>query len=248
MRKHLLIAISLVAMIGLVTVLLEYATVDESGYGAIRRFMGYGVAPKPPTPETLRERGLHLMNRLVDDHGWTPEGAAIAAAEAQVESDITADGPPGDDGRSHGLFMWKDDRFEKLKAFAKERDEDYRDADVQIDFLNDEVRRRSETEREWKDVTDLDDTARIGHLFEVYSSHTTRARVDDAKTWLKTYREEHDSKPSKTPPSEQWSGPAPHDAGDRPASSASAMDRGAPPARSGLRASDTSSSRAHRRP
>jgi hypothetical protein len=248
MRKYLLIAISLVAMIGSVTVLVEYATVDESGYGAIMRFFGYGAPPERVVPETLQERGLRLMDRLVEVHGWTPEGSAIAAGQAQVESNLTPDGPPADNGRSHGLFMWKDDRFENLKTFAKERGQDYRDFDVQIDFFDDEVTHRSGTELGWKNVADLDNAALIGHLFEVYGSATTRARVDDAKTWLKTYREQHDSKTSKTPPSEQWSGPAPHDDGNRSASSASAMDQGTPPARSRLRASDTSSSRAHRRP
>jgi len=194
MRKYLLIAISLVAMIGSVTVLVEYATVDESGYGAIMRFFGYGAPPERVVPETLQERGLRLMDRLVEVHGWTPEGSAIAAGQAQVESNLTPDGPPADNGRSHGLFMWKDDRFEKLKAFAKERDQDYLDVDVQIDFFDDEVTHRSETELGWKNVADLNKAASMGHLFEVYSSSTTGARVDDAKMWLKIYREKHDSK------------------------------------------------------
>ncbi len=200
MRKYLLIAVALVAMVGLVTVLVEDATVDESGYGAIMRFIGYGVPPElvvppePVVPETLQERGLHMMNRLVDMHGWTPEGAAIAAGQAQVESNLTTGGPPADAGRFHGLFMWKDGRFEKLKAFAKERDQDYLDVDVQIDFFDDEVTHRSETELGWKNVADLNKAASMGHLFEVYSSSTTGARVDDAKMWLKIYREKHNSK------------------------------------------------------
>jgi len=194
MRKYLLFAVALVAMVGLGTVVVEYATVDESGYGVIMRYFGYGTPPERVAPQTMQERGLHLMNRLVDVHGWTPEGAAIAAGQAQVESNLNTDGPPGDNGRSHELFMWKDDRFEKLKTFAKERDQDYLDFDVQIDFFDDEVTHRSGTELGWKNVTHLDQAARIGHLFEVYSSSTTRARVDDAKTWLRVYREEHDSK------------------------------------------------------
>jgi Phage tail lysozyme len=194
MRKYLLIAVALVALSGLVTVIVDYATVDESGYGAVMRFFGYGVPGEREIPESLEERGLHLMDRLINVHGWTPEAAAIATGQAQVESNLTTGGPPGDNGRSHELFMWKDDRFEKLKAFAKERDHDYRDVDVQIDFFADEVTHRSEPELEWKNVTDLDQAARLGHLFEVYSSNTTGARVEDAKMWLRIYREKHDSK------------------------------------------------------
>ena len=194
MRTYLLIVATLVALVALVTVLVDYATVDESGYGAVMRFFGYRVSRERAVPETLDERGLHMMNRLVNVHGWTPEGAAIAAGQAQVESNLTTGGPPGDNGRSHELFMWKDDRFEKLKAFAKERDQDYLDVDVQIDFFDDEVTHRSETELGWKNVADLNKAASMGHLFEVYSSSTTGARVDDAKMWLKIYREKHDSK------------------------------------------------------
>jgi len=156
-RKDLIVAAAFVAMAGVVTVIVEYMTVDESGYGAIMRFFGYGAPPKPAIPETLQQRGLHLMNRLVNAHGWTPEGAAIA-------------------------------------AFAKARGQDYQDVDVQIDFFEDEVTHRSEAELGWKNLTHLDEAARMGHLFEVYSSNTTWARVNDAKLWLKIYREKHDSK------------------------------------------------------
>jgi len=176
-------------LVGLV--MYEFNTRDESGYGEVAKFFGYGVPPEPIDDPTLRERGLHMMDRLVTVHGWTPEAAAIAAGNAQQESNLATKGKAGDSESAHELFQWRHERFDALKAFAKEQGKDYQDFDLQVDFLNDEIKHRSKLEKTWPQVTDLVQAARFSHLYEVYGDSTTPTRVKNAKKWLRVYKAAH---------------------------------------------------------
>ncbi|WP_036291592.1 phage tail tip lysozyme [Methylosinus sp. PW1] len=135
----------------------------------------------------LGARGRALMERLIRVHGWTPEAAAIAAGNAQQESEIMSNGRPGDRGTAHGLFQWRNERFAALKAFAAARGKPWTDFATQVDFFAREARSRSGT-RGWANVTDLRRAGAIGWDFERYGDNSTGARVANARRWLRGYR------------------------------------------------------------
>ncbi len=84
-----------------------------------------------------------LMDRLVNVHGWTPEGAAIAAANVDSESSFNPNAyNPNDPGGSHGLGQWNRERFSALQEYASAQGKDWHDFNTQVDFYAQEKQQR----------------------------------------------------------------------------------------------------------
>jgi Phage tail lysozyme len=126
--------------------------------------------------------GLRLMNRLVAN-GWTPEAAAIAAGNADVESGIQTN-PRGsnDHGTSAGMMQWHNDRKVKMEAYVRSH-VGMSEFDAQSDYVNEDPRWNR-----FKHVNSLDDAGHISHSAEGYSTNTTGARVAKSQQWLSTYK------------------------------------------------------------
>jgi Phage tail lysozyme len=133
----------------------------------------------------LKDRAMYMMDRLVKEHGWTPAAAAIAVGNAEQESTINPNGPAGDGGISHGMMQWNHGRFDALQAFAASQKKDWRDKDVQIDFLDAEARSKVPT---WPSQPGLGSAGKISHAFEGYGDDSTGTREANAAKWLKTYQ------------------------------------------------------------
>ena len=145
---------------------------------------GAGVSPTGNVSGAMSGRARQLMDRLIKVHGWTPEAAAIAAGNAQKESGIRSDGPPGDGGISHGMFQWNKERFSALQQFAAGRKTDWRDFDTQVDFLAAEAAKKVP---KWPIQKSLDNAGAIGRIFEGYGDNSTGARVSYANHWLNAF-------------------------------------------------------------
>ncbi|MCX7898477.1 MAG: phage tail tip lysozyme [Methylocystis sp.] len=156
-----------------------------------------GQANAPKGDE--KARGLALMRRLVEKHGWTPEAAAIAAGNAKQESNVRSDGPAGDRGTAHGLFQWRGDRFAALQAFARARGTSWRDFDTQVDFFAKEAVERRGT-RDWPRVRDFSDAGRIGWDFERYGDNSTGTRVRNARGFYEAFKRGGDATADQAAP------------------------------------------------
>lgn len=85
------------------------------------------------------QRQGYVFNRL-RQKGWSPEAASAIVGGAMVESFHHLDpGAVGDSGASQGIAQWQGPRLtgpNGLQAFARARGVDWRDTDVQVDFLD----------------------------------------------------------------------------------------------------------------
>jgi hypothetical protein len=136
----------------------------------------------------LADRAFDLMSFLVRA-GWTPEGAAIAAGNAEQESGIRPDGPMGDasvPGGSLGMFQWNRARLVCLKESAAARHLDWRSKEAQYEFFVSEAERMLP---DWKAQTSLDRAGFISRTYEGYGDASTETRVNNASKWLRAYRE-----------------------------------------------------------
>jgi hypothetical protein len=135
--------------------------------------------------EAIADRAYDLIDWLVKSRGWTPEGASIAAGNAEQESGIYWAGPAGDGGISHGIFQWNRGRFVALQAFAASKGKSWDDKMVQYEFFADEAERALPN---WKTQTSLDNAGTISHAYEGYGDDSTQTRVSNAQKWLDAYR------------------------------------------------------------
>jgi Phage tail lysozyme len=141
---------------------------------------GGGGKVSAPTG-TLKQRGMDLMAFLVNERGWTPAAAAIAAGNAQQESGVNPSGPPGDSGQSWGMFQWNHERLAALKARYGDK---WQTARAQYEFFADEAEKRLP---EWKRAGDLSGAGYISHAYEGYGDNSTGTRVANAEQWLKAW-------------------------------------------------------------
>jgi hypothetical protein len=141
---------------------------------------GGGNAPEG----SLRERGLRLMDKLIAD-GWTPESAAMAAGNAQAESNINASGPAGDAGASVGMFQDQGPRRTALRAFQARHPEMSKE-DSNIEYYNQEKQQQA-----WKNLHDMSRAGEFSHATEGYGDNTEGKRVRMSNQWLREYRQSH---------------------------------------------------------
>lgn len=143
---------------------------------------------------------MHMMDRLVTQHGWTPAAAAIAAGNAMQESGFQSGvaGDPSIPGGSHGYGQWNRDRFTNLQDFAKQQGTDWTNPDTQIDFLANEAKDRVPG---WSAQTDLSQARPISKAYEGYGVEGNR--VPDASKFYDMYQ----SRPQ--PQSAQGASPGP---------------------------------------
>ena len=144
-----------------------------------------GATQKSDTP-SLSSQGqnaaaIHMMNRLVSVHGWTPAAAAIAAGNAMQESGFNPNAI-GDNGISHGYGQWNHDRFANLQQFAKDRNVPWNNPDTQIDFMASEAANKLP---DWQNQQDLSNARSISKAYEGYGIEGTR--VADAHKFLSMY-------------------------------------------------------------
>lgn len=152
---------------------------------------------------SMSARGLALMKRLVEVHGWTPEAAAIAAGNAQQESSIQPNGPAGDHGSAHGMFQWRNDRAAALRAYMAAHP-GLSAFDAQVDFFNEERQHRSGLEASWHSMHDLSQAGAVGKVFEKYGDNSTGTRVANAHEWLRRWQSRDQVARSPSP----WGGSA----------------------------------------
>lgn len=147
-------------------------------------------------------RVMAAMNYLVDKKGWTPEGAAIAVGNAMQESQVSSRGGVGDPnvpGGSHKMFQWNNGknndtvngRWARAQAHAKAQGKTMDDFEVNLDFMDEERKRRSGLEAQWHKQTDLHNAGRLGHLYEGYGDQSEGTRVQNARDALAAYKKAH---------------------------------------------------------
>jgi Phage tail lysozyme len=147
------------------------------------------------TTKAQNEAGLRLMDYLVNERGWTPEAAAIAAGNAQQESSFNPNGPAGDPsipGGSHGLFQWNRDRLLALKSYAEKTGRPWSDERVQEEFFANEAERKIPN---WKTEHGFENAGEISHAYEGYSDNSTGTRIANAKAFEQRYAEHHHNAP-----------------------------------------------------
>lgn len=109
-----------------------------------------------------QSRVLAMMDQLVNQHGWTPEAAAIAAGNAVQESNVKT-GAVGDGGMSKGLFQWNHERLARLQAFGGAN---WMDPKVQTAFMAQEAEKMVPG---WKSTTDLNSAGQISYAYEGFA-------------------------------------------------------------------------------
>jgi hypothetical protein len=119
-----------------------------------------------------------MMNR-----GWSKEAAAMMAGNVSVESNFNPNSV-GDRGTSFGIVQWHGPRFVALKQFAGNRN--WRDPQVQMDFLDHEFRGRYGNDS--VKSTNMDYLAPLGRRYEGYSTSTYGQRVNRARTYYHQYQ------------------------------------------------------------
>ncbi len=147
---------------------------------------GTGVGSNAAAPSgSLQTRGLALMDRLIIE-GWTPEAAALAAGNAQIESGIRTN-PPGsnDNGTSIGILQMHGVRATAYRKFRAAH-QDLTEFEAQTDFLNEDPRWAR-----WKNIHSLDDAGAMSKAAEGYSTNTTGERAAASREWLNTYNKAH---------------------------------------------------------
>lgn len=110
------------------------------------------VLDNPPTKEDKKEAVLEALIRDRLHRGDSLTRASAIAGNIEAESGGIPDRKQGDStisdekwfkktkaGRGTGLMQWDDRRF-SLKKFADERGESWKDLDVQLDFLDFELK------------------------------------------------------------------------------------------------------------
>jgi Phage tail lysozyme len=148
------------------------AGADSGGGG------GGGKAPEG----SLKERGLRLMNNLIDK-GWSKESAAMAAGNAEAESGINPSGPAGDGGASVGMFQDQGSRRTALRAFQAAHSEMSKE-DSNIAYYDQEAQQQG-----WKHLKDMSMAGKFSHATEGYGDDTEAKRVRNSHAWLRAYNE-----------------------------------------------------------
>ncbi|WP_281354919.1 phage tail tip lysozyme [Chelativorans xinjiangense] len=94
-------------------------------------------APPPRNPAARQSYAQAFFMGM----GWSPvQASAIVGAGMQESGSGLNPNAVGDNGTAHGIFQWRGDRLDNLKAFAKRNNADWRDFDTQLRFADFELR------------------------------------------------------------------------------------------------------------
>lgn len=89
---------------------------------------------------SVQERGRERMNFLVNELGYTPEGAAGVVGNALQESTFGHSlKPGGDGGTAFGEFQWRGDRWTNFQNYAKQNQLDPKDWKTAYRFMDHEA-------------------------------------------------------------------------------------------------------------
>jgi hypothetical protein len=158
----------------------------DGGGGRGRRGLGGGGwGAETQAPESQTARAKELMDALVK-RGWTPEGAAIVAGNASVESGFkfSASGDPSVPGGSHDIIQWNRGRWAGFKRYAAEHSE-LTGMELRAAYIDKEV--AAMNLEGMKHAQGLSQAGSYSHAYEGYSTATTGARVARAQQFLENY-------------------------------------------------------------
>lgn len=111
----------------------------DSKDGQPLRFEDFDFSPKGNASPTVNPVG-YVYGKLLSK-GYTPEQAAGLVGNLIQESGPRLNtGAVGDGGNSVGMGQWNGPRMRALQAFARAEGRDWQDLDLQIDFLDHELR------------------------------------------------------------------------------------------------------------
>ena len=120
------------------------------------------------------------------DRGWSKEAASMMAGNVSEESGFNT-GTVGDAGTSFGLAQWHNERARSLKNYAQSQGKDWRDPNVQMDFLDREFRQRYGSNV--VKSTDMTALEPMGKRFEGYATNTYGKRVQAGRGFYEKYKE-----------------------------------------------------------
>lgn len=135
-----------------------------------------------------------LMNFLITKHGWTPQAAAIAAAQAYAESTFNPKAwgdrklwnkgltEAGTEYGSYGMFQWNRGRLAELQRFGGAN---WRDKGVQMEFMAREAEKMLPW---WKRDSNMGDAGKIGKAYEGYAGPIQGGRSSRAEGFLRGYK------------------------------------------------------------
>lgn len=132
---------------------------------------GSGAAPRfdyDPGGNAAPDANLvgYVLGKLID-RGMEPAHALGVVANGMVESGRGLNtGAIGDNGNAIGILQWNGPRRRALLAFAEKQGKDWRDVDVQIDFLFHEL--DGPEYAAWQKVLGTDDPAEAARMFSVH--------------------------------------------------------------------------------
>lgn len=96
---------------------------------------GEGGRPSAiPTETSARPAGVTRVYQGLQQRDMPQMQAAVLAGNIQQESSGDPNSVNTREG-AEGIIQWRQDRLDKLKAFANEEERDYRDLDTQLDFI-----------------------------------------------------------------------------------------------------------------
>jgi hypothetical protein len=118
--------------------------------------------------------------------GWSKEAAAMMAGNVNQESGFNP-GTIGDRGTSIGMVQWHNERARALQHFAQSQGKDWRDPEVQMDYLDKEFRGRFGHNAVASH--DMGALEQQGRRFEGYATNTFGARVAAGRRFLSQYHD-----------------------------------------------------------
>lgn len=93
-----------------------------------------GPGGSGPTPKSQQaNKGAELANYYKERLGLTDNQAAALAGNAIHESSLNTNAK-GDNGSAHGIFQWRNDRWQRLQEYAKKSGRSANDWNVQKEF------------------------------------------------------------------------------------------------------------------
>lgn len=108
----------------------------------------------------------YVVGKLIE-RGMEPAHAFGIVGNGMVESGKGLNtGAIGDNGNAYGIWQWNGPRRRALLAFAEAQGKDWRDVDLQIDFLFKEL--NGPEYAAWQKVLSTDDPAEAARMFSVH--------------------------------------------------------------------------------
>ena len=151
--------------------LMSYSSGSTFGWTGEGAASGGGTTGGKITGEQAKQNAISVVNFLMKK-GLTKEQALGVAGNIMGESGFNASAV-GDNGTSGGLAQWHGSRFTALQSFASARGRDWRDPEIQMEYLWHEL---NTTEKGTLDKLRLagsvEEASRVwGHEFERFAGY-----------------------------------------------------------------------------